>query len=93
MADRPTHHRDAYDVAYEHQPKVLEIQRERNRAHYAMVKKYGKALLKGRDLDHIKPLAAGGSNDPSNWRMRSAAANRGDKTVFHKPGYRKIGLR
>jgi hypothetical protein len=38
-----------------------------------------KALV-GMDVDHTKALAAGGSNAPSNWRVRSVHENRGDKT-------------
>jgi hypothetical protein len=88
--DYPVHHRDAYDRAYEHTPRVLAIQRARNAAHYAMVKKYGAAMLKGHDIDHVHPLAAGGSNKPSNWRLRDPAANRGDKEVFHEKGYKPV---
>ena len=88
--DRPTHHRTPYDVAYEHTPRVLAIQRARNNAHYHMVKKYGAAMLKGKDIDHIKPLAAGGAAEGANIRLRSAHANRADKTVFRHAGYRPI---
>jgi hypothetical protein len=84
------HHRTAYDVAYEKTPRVLAIQRARNKAHYDMVKKYGKALLAHKDVDHIDPLGAGGSNKPSNWRLRNPAGNRGDKTIFKRKGYRPI---
>lgn len=67
-------------------------QRARMKARYAMVKKYGEAALRGKDIDHINPLQAGGSNEPSNWRVRSVHDNRGDKSVFKKPGYRPIHL-
>jgi len=90
MTDYPVHHRNAYDRAYEHTPRVLAIQRLRNRAHYHMVKKYGAAMLKGKDIDHIKPVAAGGTDAPSNLRLRSAHENRGDKSVFRRAGYRPI---
>ena len=30
----------------------------------------------GKDVDHKVPLSKGGSNSPSNWRVRSAHANR-----------------
>jgi hypothetical protein len=73
-----------------------EKQRERMKARYWAIKKYGEAALAGKDLDHIHPLAAGGSNDPSNWRIRSIHDNRGDKSVLHDKGYtpthiRKVG--
>ena len=67
-------------------------QRARMKARYAMVKKYGEAALKGKDIDHIHPLQAGGSNAPSNWRVRSIHSNRGDKSVFHDKGYKPIHL-
>lgn len=63
-------------------------QRARMKARYWAIKKYGEAVMKGKDLDHRVPLQAGGGNDPSNWRIRSIHANRGDKTVFKDPGYR-----
>lgn len=88
--DRPVHHRTPYDVAYEKDPRVLAIQRARNKARYDMIKRYGEKMMAGKDVDHIHPLAAGGSNRPSNWRMRSAYANRADKTVFGDKGYRPI---
>jgi hypothetical protein len=93
MADRPVHHRNAYDVAYEKTPAVLAEQRARNKARYDMVKRYGAAMAKGKDVDHIHPLADGGSNRPSNWRFRSPHSNQGDKTVFHKAGYRPIHVK
>jgi hypothetical protein len=32
----------------------------------------------GKDIDHKKPLRSGGSNSPSNRRVRSSSANRSD---------------
>jgi len=87
MSDRPVHHPTAYDVRYKKNPSYMADQRERMRARYHAIKRLGEKALQGRDLDHIKPLAAGGSNDPSNWRIRSIHANRGDKAVFHEAGY------
>jgi hypothetical protein len=75
----------AYDREYAKHDNVK--QAERMRARRAAVKKYGAAALRGKDLDHIKPLQAGGSNEPSNWRIRSVHGNRGDKSVFHDAGY------
>jgi hypothetical protein len=57
------------------------------KARYWAIKMYGKAAYEGKDLDHIKPLAAGGSNEPSNWRPRSIHDNRADKSFLHDPGY------
>lgn len=38
----------------------------------------------GKDVDHKKPLRAGGSKELSNTRVRSRTANRSDNG--HKPG-------
>jgi len=88
--DRPTHHRTEYDRRYERDPRVLAEQRARMKARYWMVKKYGEQALHGKDIDHTHPLAAGGSNEPSNWRLRSPGENQGDKSVFQRKGYRPI---
>jgi hypothetical protein len=70
----------AYDVAYEHRPAEKLKHAERVKAHRHMVARYGKAALAGKDVDHIVALQGGGSNAPSNWRLRSISANRADKT-------------
>jgi hypothetical protein len=49
-----------------------------------MTKKLGAAALRGKEVDHIRPLASGGSGSMSNLRVRSVAANRGDKSMFKK---------
>lgn len=40
----------------------------------------GKTIPAGMDVDHKKAIKSGGTNAPSNLRLRSAHANRGDKT-------------
>lgn len=87
MSDRPTHHRTAYDNEYAKKPEYMAAQRARAKARYEMIKKLGKAALRGKEIDHVRPLAAGGSNHPGNWRVRDARANRADKTVFKQKGY------
>lgn len=86
-----THHYSDYDREYAKRDNAK--QRARAKARYWMVKKYGEAALKGKDIDHVHPLQAGGSNDPDNWRVRSIHENRGDKSVFRKPGYRPLNVR
>jgi len=76
----------AYDREYAKHDNAK--QRARMKARYWAIKKYGKAALAGKDLDHKTPLQAGGGNDPSNWRIRDIHENRGDKSVFKRPGYR-----
>lgn len=73
----------AYDRAYEKRPEVRRRHILRMRARRAAVKKYGKAALKGMDVDHIKSLKAGGSNTSSNIRLRRTSLNRADKTYYN----------
>ena len=77
---RPPGGTSEYDKAYTKGAKYMADQRARNKARYWAVKRLGEKALQGKDLDHIKALSAGGSNDPSNWRVRSVHENRGDKT-------------
>lgn len=61
------------------------LQHERQRARRMLDKtstdanKNGKAdMREGKDIDHIKPLRAGGKSNKSNLRIRSKKANQGD---------------
>jgi len=64
--------------------------RARNRARYAMLKKLtekhgavkAKKMMEGKDVDHVRALATGGSNSTSNLRLRDAEENRSDKKMF-----------
>lgn len=49
---------------------------ERSQARRAAIKMGMVKRNDGKDLDHTKPLVKGGSNKPSNWRVRSPHANR-----------------
>jgi hypothetical protein len=79
--------RDYKREAATESPKRRRERAERNRARRAMMKqlteKHGKAvaerMMHGKDVDHKKPLGIGGSNKPSNWRLRSEHSNRADK--------------
>ena len=70
----------AYDRAYDNRPEVEKKHAERVKARRHMIARYGKEALKGKDVDHIVALQGGGSNDPSNWRLRDIHSNRADKT-------------
>lgn len=79
--------RDYRREAATESPQRRRDRAERNRARRAMEKqltdKYGRAvaerMLRGKDVDHRVPLGVGGSNNPSNLRLRDAHANRADK--------------
>lgn len=77
----------AYDKAYQAKPEQVKKREERNLARAHMKKKLGASAIKGKDVDHIKPLASGGSASDSNTRLRSVSSNRGDKSMFqHRHG-------
>lgn len=81
-------------------PARREARRERKKARRLMMKmltkRHGKAvaerMMKGKDVDHKKPLGAGGSSRPSNLRLRSEHSNRADKAGLDgrstRPGHR-----
>lgn len=69
--------------------KKARAERNKARAHMLrqLTEKYGaevaKEMMNGKDVDHKKPLSQGGSNRPSNLRLRDASENRADKgTIF-----------
>jgi hypothetical protein len=63
---------------YQGTPEQIKKRSQRNAARRAMEKKVGKAALKGKDVDHKKPIRNGGGNGLGNLRIRSVKANRGD---------------
>ena len=72
----------AYDRAYQARPEQVKKREARNLARAHMEKKVGAAALKGKDVDHIRPLSKGGSKSDSNTRLRSVRSNRGDKSMM-----------
>lgn len=73
----------SYDKRYESSPEQIKHREERNKARYDVAHHIHSAIhgsIKGKDIDHKKSLEAGGSNKPSNWRIRSVHSNRGDKS-------------
>lgn len=48
----------------------------RKKARYAAEQRLGKAALKGKEIDHVKPLSKGGSNNLINQKIMSRKANR-----------------
>ncbi len=63
------------DKAYQSRPDQKRRRAARNRARRAAVKKYGKAALRGKDIDHRNgnPM----DNKPSNLRVMLRKTNRG----------------
>jgi hypothetical protein len=63
---------------YQGRPDQIKKRSERNKARRLMEKKLGKVAIAGKDIDHKVAMRNGGTSKPSNLRVRSVAANRGD---------------
>lgn len=61
---------------YHGTPEQIANRAKRNQARREMEKTLGKSALRGKEVDHKKPLSKGGSNDRSNLRVVSRAVNR-----------------
>lgn len=64
---------------YHAKPEQIANRSARNSARRTMEKEVGKTALKGKDVDHKKPLSRGGSNTRSNLQVLSVRENRGSK--------------
>ena len=78
----PTSHRTPEQIRqhykdYQGTPEQIAKRSQRNSARAAVEKKVGAAALKGKDVDHAKPIRSGGSNAPKNLRIQSVKKNRG----------------
>lgn len=69
----------SYDAEYEKSRKQVKNRVARNKARRQMTKTKGKAAMRGKDVDHKRPLAKGGSNKRSNLRLLSKSKNRARK--------------
>lgn len=67
----------AYDKEYQARPEQVKKRVARNAARRLMIKKHGKAALKGKDIDHKRGTKAG--NGPSNLQIMSRSKNRSKK--------------
>lgn len=74
MRDYKKEYRD-----YHSKPEQKKNRAKRNAARTLLTKELGKKAVKGKDVDHKKPLAKGGSNARSNLRVISIKLNRGRK--------------
>lgn len=61
---------------YQGTPEQVAKRSERNKARRVMEAKLGPAAIKGKDIDHKKPLRSGGGNAPGNLRAISPSRNR-----------------
>ena len=62
---------------YNSQPAQKKRRAQRNAARAEMAKKYGKAAIKGKDIDHKQHSAKGMlNNSPSNLRVMDKSKNR-----------------
>jgi hypothetical protein len=62
---------------YHGTPEQIAKRAMRNKARREMEKAHGAAALKGKDVDHKKPLRHGGGNHKSNLRLMDVSKNRG----------------
>lgn len=69
----------SYDTEYQDKKKQVKNRVKRNAARRLMTKTKGKAALKGKDVDHKKPLKSGGGNGKKNLRVTSRSKNRARK--------------
>lgn len=66
-----------YDKAYNKKPEIKKAKANRQRARRLMIKEYGKAALKGKDVDHKDGDPVGkNANRRSNLQIMSAHDNR-----------------
>lgn len=66
-----------YDRAYQARPEQVKKRVNRNAARRMMIKKHGKAALKGKDIDHKNGDAT--NNSKSNLQIMDRSANRAKK--------------
>lgn len=77
MATRTRNYKKEYK--YHGTPEQIAKRSARNKARRLMAKEVGAAALKGKDVDHKRPLSKGGSNSRSNLQVTSVHYNRGVK--------------
>lgn len=77
MSTRQRNYKKEYK--YHGTPEQIANRSARNKARRMMEKEWGKAALKGKDVDHKKPLSKGGSNSRSNLQVTSVKYNRSKK--------------
>lgn len=76
MPSNPNYVRDYKQEAATESESRKKHRAERMKARRMAEAFYGKAAIKGKDIDHKKPLDQGGSNTLSNLRPMAPSANR-----------------
>lgn len=69
----------SYDKEYQKSPEQVKNRVARNKARRQITKTKGKAAMRGKDVDHKRPLSKGGSNGKRNLRLIPAGKNRARK--------------
>jgi 5-methylcytosine-specific restriction endonuclease McrA len=75
MPEKKRNYKKEYEN-YQGKPDQLKNRAERNAARAIVKKKVGVAAIKGKDVDHKKPIVKGGTNSKSNLRLASPSKNR-----------------
>jgi len=76
MPSSPNYKRNYVQERLAESPKRKKQRALRNKARREMTKKLGAAALKGKDVDHKKPLSTGGSGALGNLRLLDPHTNR-----------------
>lgn len=61
---------------YHGKPEQIANRSERNKARRKMKAELGEKAIKGKEVDHIKPISKGGGNQRANLRVVSRTVNR-----------------
>lgn len=75
MASKERDYKKEYN-RYHGKPEQIANRSTRNKARRKLKKELGEEKLRGKEVDHIKPLSKGGSNKRSNLRVVSRSTNR-----------------
>ena len=71
---------------YKSKPEQIAKRVARNKARRTLMAEGVVKKGDGKEVDHIKPLALGGANQRSNWRVKDAEDNRSyARKANHKP--------
>jgi len=77
-------HNPVYVEKLQETPREVKKREARNKARLDLERAGKVHKGDGTDVDHIRPLAEGGSNSASNWRVRSRHANRAEGDLDKK---------